>query len=774
MKKKITLGEQLNLNANFEAAGVDTSVTYSIPAAQQDTISVDAQGVVTALAEGTATVEIKDAATDRLLRAVVIQVLSATDSEAQTELDSGAASLEIDFIEIPPTNTPVLVSAADAADNYVSVTFSNTLSVTNRNFQIGIRDIGSEASSTSVLGRHEYEVHTFTGAGPHTVSIFSEVLDGTYEVYVQDLVDMSLGYAVVTINTEDLTPPNTTLSGAWSPYTKLITLNWSALDAESGISSLRLDLRSPDGASVLVNNLDVLQDADNTVTAYVEPNGITYVATLVAANPDGKVKTISSLVEVPPAPNQPKLVTGVDNGDNSITISWTNSVFAKTDLYQVGLRPAGVMGNTYSMQGVLNYSPAFAHPDAQTTVGPLSYHMELPNTIESGTYEVYVYDYTSAKFAYATVSYVRHDMTPPVVSVSGSWQNSQFSLSWSATDNESAITAKTLDLRSSDGSVILLNNSSVLANVSNSLTLGHEADEKTYLVTFKGTNETGLQSTASTSIVVPPHYSFPKTLAAVQQLRATDISVSWATDYSVTSRSYQIKLQTVGGGSDINSAYKTISGTGPFTQVISIGAAATGTYQVSVRDVTTNEALTTTFAYAVPPTLMRVNPYMNSNTTRYPYNSYQPPSMVDSLPAGVASVSSYYVNNVAYDAYTAFNAELFGGWVANAATPQWLQYAFETPTQISGYRLTGRATDDSHLEDFQLQGSADGSTWVTLDEKVGQGNLGNLYSQKTFMLASDATYRYYRLLVTKCGQTAFTVNGIRYATLAEMDLLGYR
>ena len=96
MKKKLVLGGQLDLNAAFEGGPIDSSVIYAVPSPQQQSIvSVSPTGVITAVEEGTATVEIKDAMTGRLLRAVVIQVLNATDFSAQDSLEADPTLLDI-------------------------------------------------------------------------------------------------------------------------------------------------------------------------------------------------------------------------------------------------------------------------------------------------------------------------------------------------------------------------------------------------------------------------------------------------------------------------------------------------------------------------------------------------------------------------------------------------------------------------------------------------------------------------------------------------------
>jgi methionine aminopeptidase len=96
MKLKLELGSELDINAAFDGGAVDTSVTYSVPAEQQDTISVTSAGVVEALAVGTAIVQVKDTS-GNLLRSIVVQVLSAADFAVQADLDSGAKDLTVDF-----------------------------------------------------------------------------------------------------------------------------------------------------------------------------------------------------------------------------------------------------------------------------------------------------------------------------------------------------------------------------------------------------------------------------------------------------------------------------------------------------------------------------------------------------------------------------------------------------------------------------------------------------------------------------------------------------
>jgi hypothetical protein len=762
MKKKIEVGSQLDINAAFDGGAADTSVTYLVPPGnQQDVIEVDTAGVVTALAIGTATVEINDAVTGDLLRAIVIQVLSAEDFAAQEDLGAGETELQVEIIDI---NSPVDVSGADAGNNYVSVTFSNTMAVTARAFQVGIRAVGSAASSTSGSGRFEHQNSTFSGIGPHTVQLLSAVADGAYEVYVQDLVNMTIGSALVTINTEDFSDPIAVVSANWSPYTNLITVSWSASDPETGITSKTLDLRSQDGASVLINNQSVTADADSTMTAYIEPNDTTYTATLTVINGDGLSKTVTATAVVPPIPNQPTLVSGVDNGNNTITISWTNSVWAKYDSYQVGIRhPNGAP--SYTLATVLGYSPGFTLPEAQTTVGPLSYTLIVPESVPTGVYEIFAYDLNSEKLGYASVSYVKHDITAPTISLSAEWQANQFTISWSASDLETAVASKTLDIRTSDGSTILLNNQDVMSDVDSTLVLPHAKDGKTYVVTFKSANADGFESQTTRSISVPQPDSFPQVSSVSQQFRSYSIDVNWGIGAVIAGRTYQIGIRPQYSNTVLDVINNvTVASTGPFTNTLTLPSNYTsGNYVVYVSDNTTGETASEVLAFVTPPTLVRVNPYMVSNTQKGPYAQFA------SVSSGVASASS--ISSATHDAYVAFDGTFNDAtaWRSGAGSPQWLGYQFESTTTIEAYTLYGTTDGSTHWTDWQFQGSSDGINWTALDTRTGESRIvGGRAHLRTYILAQPANYAYYRIYVTALGAYAGVTT-----TLGEMSLQAY-
>ncbi len=126
MKKLLQVGGQLDINAAYDGGAVDTSVTYSVPADQQDTISVTSAGVVEALAVGTAIVQVKDTS-GNLLRSIVVQVLSAADFALQADLDSGVKELAVEFaaVSAPPSYTLITPQTAIGTQDYAGQVAAN-------------------------------------------------------------------------------------------------------------------------------------------------------------------------------------------------------------------------------------------------------------------------------------------------------------------------------------------------------------------------------------------------------------------------------------------------------------------------------------------------------------------------------------------------------------------------------------------------------------------------------------------------------------------------
>jgi hypothetical protein len=253
MKLKLELGSELDINAAFDGGAVDTSVTYSVPADQQDTISVTSAGVVEGLAVGTAIVQVKDAS-GNLLRSIVVQVLSAADFAVQADLDSGAKELAVDFVEVPQvpaftlvsTGTPIAyrtwdgTQPADAFDgnestfasSYASFSFLPTASLIGKQFSTAKQikkvrfkgltlpqQLAIEYSTNTTLasydGNQDIALLRGTWTTIETVTVANyEIGDGWQEVTLP-AYPAAIGICIRPVNTDSV-PGTTAAASSWT------------------------------------------------------------------------------------------------------------------------------------------------------------------------------------------------------------------------------------------------------------------------------------------------------------------------------------------------------------------------------------------------------------------------------------------------------------------------------------------------------------------------------------------------------------------------------
>lgn len=131
--------------------------------------------------------------------------------------------------------------------------------------------------------------------------------------------------------------------------------------------------------------------------------------------------------------------------------------------------------------------------------------------------------------------------------------------------------------------------------------------------------------------------------------------------------------------------------------------------------------------WATPQELV---PHMTSNTT----------------PSGVCSASS---NISTYDPWKAFdgtNTNEYDCWHSDGTVPQWLCYAFTTPTCVSGVELTSRNLSNNGVmpATFKIQGSNDGVNWDDLGSYSWTHGLTGNYTD-SYSISGTDSYLYVRL-----------------------------
>ena len=86
-------------------------------------------------------------------------------------------------------------------------------------------------------------------------------------------------------------------------------------------------------------------------------------------------------------------------------------------------------------------------------------------------------------------------------------------------------------------------------------------------------------------------------------------------------------------------------------------------------------------------------------------------------------------------------------WLVDTPT-SWAQYTLDQPAEVLKYTLTS-ANDAPERDpsDWQLQGSADGETWTTVDQRAGE-TFGARFQTKTYEVANPQAFVVWRLTIT--------------------------
>ncbi|MCK8520986.1 discoidin domain-containing protein [Aquimarina sp. D1M17] len=109
---------------------------------------------------------------------------------------------------------------------------------------------------------------------------------------------------------------------------------------------------------------------------------------------------------------------------------------------------------------------------------------------------------------------------------------------------------------------------------------------------------------------------------------------------------------------------------------------------------------------------------------------------------------------------------LDNGGIPGAANPSWIQIQLPNAVVVNKLAITS-ANDvpDRDPEDFNIQGSNDGTNWTNLNSWVGQ-TWSTRFQRKEFSFINTTNYSYYRLNTTK------NRGGISMTQICEIELIG--
>ncbi|MEI7065999.1 discoidin domain-containing protein [Dickeya chrysanthemi] len=131
------------------------------------------------------------------------------------------------------------------------------------------------------------------------------------------------------------------------------------------------------------------------------------------------------------------------------------------------------------------------------------------------------------------------------------------------------------------------------------------------------------------------------------------------------------------------------------------------------------------------------------------------------------SQSSAFNNDPNWYGWKVFDGGIVGDnnrWSSQGAVPQWISVAFNESKTIDSYFIVARQNFSlgGVPTDWELQGSNDGTTWVTLDQRSNVSFAPN--EKKTFNI-NKATYKNFRIYVTAVN------NSLALVTITELGLL---
>jgi hypothetical protein len=206
---------------------------------------------------------------------------------------------------------------------------------------------------------------------------------------------------------------------------------------------------------------------------------------------------------------------------------------------------------------------------------------------------------------------------------------------------------------------------------------------------------------------------------------------------SGSSKVITVRWLASNGATSYNVLRSTTSG-GGYAAIASNLSTATTSY------VDTTAVAGTTYYYVV----QAVNSAGTSGNSSQSGTALLPAPMVNLAFGGTATDSAHKTGQ---EGVYAFDNDAGTKWFNNnAGTTGWIQYDFGASNEQTVKRYTlisGNDVPGRDPQNWQFQGSQDGSTWTTLDSQSGQ-LFANRNQQNTYNIGNTTAYRYYRLNIT--------------------------
>jgi len=192
----------------------------------------------------------------------------------------------------------------------------------------------------------------------------------------------------------------------------------------------------------------------------------------------------------------------------------------------------------------------------------------------------------------------------------------------------------------------------------------------------------------------------------------------------------QLFLNAYSGSSDVGGDYVTLTGQ-PQTLTVDFSTPASGggtpQFQIRTHDAGAIDALVSgTSVHAMTP-----------GTVSFPGNVT---STVEQVTTSQENAPNELAKNLA-------DGNVNTKWLAGSATA-WVTYKLAQPTAVVAYALA--SANDAPARDpksWQLQGSADGTTWKTLDTRANQ-SFSSRFQTREYSVANTTAFPYYRLNIT--------------------------